>query len=355
VGHLGGFLTRFPTVSHAYLTKQAVSEQITADLPAPTMPLSSWVRRFSLVVSTGAAIAASGCGGGSPSSPSPTTTTALTTTVVTSSTTTTTVPVIKPSAWINVAADVGWCGLRGAELTGQLLDSLSGPILLPGDAAYPNGSELDFANCFNPFWGRHKGRTYPVPGNHEYYTAGAAPFFAYFGANAGPPGLGYYSMEIGSWLVIAMNSTLPIGDGSAQLAWLRSTLAANPVKCTLAFWHHPRFSSAQNGDNSMMSAAFRALYEANADLIIAGHDHVYERMAPTDPDGRPDMNRGVRQFTVGTGGAALYNFTSMKMASEVRASVWGVLRLQLKEDGYDFEFHPVQGESFRDAGSGQCH
>ena len=308
-----------------------------------------------MVVSTGVAIVTLACGGGSPSSPSPTTTTASATTSVPPGTTTTTVPVIKPTVSISAAADVGWCGLRGADLTGQLLDTLPGPILLPGDVAYPDGREQDFANCYNPFWGRHKSRTFPVPGNHEYHATGAEPYFAYFGANAGPPGLGYYSMEIGSWLVVAVNSNIAIGDGSAQLAWLRTTLATTPVKCTLVFWHHPRFSSAQNGDNHSMAAAFRTLYEANVDVLIAGHDHVYERMAPVDPDGRPDVSRGIRQFTVGTGGAALYNFTSVKSASEVRASVWGVLRMQLKADGYDFEFLPVQGESFRDAGSGQCH
>ena len=160
---------------------------------------------------------------------------------------------------------------------------------------------------------------------------------------------------MGPWLVIGLNSNIPIGEGSAQLQWLRSTLASNPVKCTLAFWHHPRFSSGQNGDNSFVSAAFRALYDANADVVMAGHDHLYERMAPIDPDGRSDPARGIRQFTVGTGGASLYSFTNIKPTSEARASVWGVLRLNLRADGYDFEFLSVPGEPFRDAGSGQCH
>jgi 3',5'-cyclic AMP phosphodiesterase CpdA len=256
---------------------------------------------------------------------------------------------------VSAAADVGWCGLRGAELTGRMLDSLPGPILLPGDVAYPDGTATDFANCYDPFWGRHRDRTFPVPGNHEYHSPGAAPYFAYFGPNAGPPGLGYYSREMGPWLVVALNSNIPIGEGSAQLQWLRSTLAFNPVRCTLAFWHHPRFSSGPNGDNRSVSDAFRALYEAQVDLLLVGHDHLYERMVPFDPDGRPDPVRGIRQFTVGTGGAQLYGVASVKPTSESRASVWGVLRLNLWTDGYDFEFLSVPGESFRDAGSGQCH
>ena len=256
---------------------------------------------------------------------------------------------------ISVAGDVGWCGLKGAELTGRMLDTLPGPILLLGDVAYPDGTTANIYDCFDPFWGRHRSRTFPIPGNHDYHTRGALPYFEYFGANAGPFGLGYYSLEMGPWLVIGLNSTIDIGDGSPQLQWLKSTLAANPFKCTLAFWHYPRFSSAQNGDNTSVAQALRALYDANADLVLNGHDHVYERMAPTDPDGRVDLARGIRQFTVGTGGASLYSFPTVKPASEARASVWGLLRLTLRTDGYEFEFMSVPGESFRDSGSGQCH
>jgi 3',5'-cyclic AMP phosphodiesterase CpdA len=236
-----------------------------------------------------------------------------------------------------------------------MLDTLPGPILLPGDVAYPDATAEDFAKCYDPFWGRHRDRTFPVPGNHEYHAPGPGAYFAYFGPNAGPPGLGYYSREMGPWLVIGLNSNIPAGEGSAQLQWLRSTLQANPVKCTLAFWHHPRFSSGQNGDQTVMADAVRVLYEANADLVLNGHDHLYERLAPYNPEGRSDPARGIRQFTVGTGGGLLYSFTGIKAISEARASVWGVLRLNLRADGYDFEFLPVPGEAFRDSGSGQCH
>jgi hypothetical protein len=232
---------------------------------------------------------------------------------------------------------------------------LPGPIIVPGDIAYPDGSANDFAKCFDPFWGRHRSRILPSPGNHEYHSPGAAPYFQYFGAAAGPPGFGYYSAEVGPWTVISINSNLPSGEGSAQMQFLRNVLATEKTRCTLAFWHHPRFSSGPNGDNASMADVVRVLYDANVDLMVVGHDHLYERMAPFDPTGRHDAARGIRQFTVGTGGATLYQFASVKPISEARASVWGVLRLTLGAEGYDWEFIPVPGNSFRDAGSGQCH
>jgi hypothetical protein len=292
--------------------------------------------------------ASTGCGGSSGSSGTPP--------VPTPPTSPTPVPPTPvPPVTISAAGDVGWCGLKGAELTGRLLDTLPGPILLPGDVAYMDGSEKDFANCFDPHWGRHKSRIFPVPGNHDYVTAGGAPYYAYFGSNAGPPGQGYYSMAIGAWHVVGLNAVIPIGEGSPQLAWLRSDLTEHPSKCTLVFWHYPRFSSAKNGDNGFVGPALRVIYEAGADVLLAGHDHVYERMMPVNPEGHPDAARGIRQFTVGTGGAELYGFTNVKSISEVRASVWGVLRLTLAADGYDWDFISVPGESFRDFGTAQCH
>ncbi len=319
--------------------------------------LRSVVRRLAFAACCLGVVFAPGCGGGARSSASsptgPTTPTPAPTPTPTPTPNPTPTPT--PAGTLSAAGDIGWCGLKGAELTGQLLDSLPGPILVLGDVAYMDGSEKDYANCYEPHWGRHKARTFPVPGNHDYVTANAAPYFAYFGANAGAPGLGYYSTTLGAWHLVGLNTIIPIGEGSAQLAWLKQDLAANPAKCTLAYWHHPRYSSGQNGDSSFVGAALRVLYDAGVEIVLNAHDHVYERMTPVDPDGRPDAAKGVRQFTVGTGGAKLYSFTSTKSMSDARAAVWGVLRLTLASDGYEWEFLAVPGESYRDSGFGHCH
>jgi hypothetical protein len=252
--------------------------------------------------------------------------------------------------------DIGMCGYAEVAETAKIVDGLPGVIAILGDIAYMDGTERDFQECFHPFWGRHVPRARPVPGNHEYGRPNptAAPYFAYFGAAAGPVGQGWYSYEAGDWLVIALNSVLPIGDGSAQLGWLRSTLSANQHKCALAYWHHPRFSSGKNGDNPYMGAAWRVLDEAGVDVALSAHDHLYERMAPQDADGRFN-ERGIRQFIVGTGGAYLYDFPGVKANSEARGNVHGVLRLNLRADGYDWEFVPIAGKNYHDAGSGLCY
>jgi 3',5'-cyclic AMP phosphodiesterase CpdA len=238
-------------------------------------------------------------------------------------------------------------------MTARLLDVIQGTVFTAGDNAYPDGTEAEFAACYDPTWGRHKRRTRPSPGNHDYRTEGAAGYFAYFGANAGPPGLGYYSYRAGAWLVLSLNSAIRAHDGSAQLTWLRATLAEQPTRCALAYWHHPLFSSGPNGDHAFMRDMWRVLQEAGVEVAVTSHDHLYERFAPQDDRGRPDP-RGIRQFVVGTGGARLYEVHTIKANSEVRASAYGVLKLTLKADGYDWEFVPVEGESFRDFGTGQC-
>jgi hypothetical protein len=254
------------------------------------------------------------------------------------------------------AGDIGWCGVPGAELTAGLLDQIGGTVITLGDNAYLSASAKDYAECYDPWWGRHKGRTRPVPGNHEYETPGAAGYFSYFGASAGTPGQGYYSYRRGAWQIVALNSEISAFPGSPQLEWLRSELAANPTRCTLAYFHTPVFGSGSNGGNPHMQATWAVLYGAGADVILNGHNHSYERFAPQDPDGRPDAARGIRQFTVGTGGAPLTSMPNAAANSEVRNnSTWGVLKLTLLADGYDWEFVPVPGGAFTDRGTATCH
>ena len=251
------------------------------------------------------------------------------------------------------AGDIAACD-NNSQATARILDVTGGTVFTLGDNAYFHGSREDFRNCHEPTWGRHKARTRPVAGNHDYESPGAAPYFEYFGANAGPAGLGYYSFDVGAWHAIALNSNIAADAGSTQAAWLRAELAFHPPsRCTIAYWHHPVFSSGPNGDSAHMREIWRILYDAGADVVMNGHDHLYERFAPQDADGRPDRNRGIRQFTAGTGGAPLYQPGTPRPNSEVRISAFGILKLTLVSDGYEWEFAPVSGA--RDAGTGTCH
>jgi acid phosphatase type 7 len=253
------------------------------------------------------------------------------------------------------AADIAECGSRGAELTAQLLDRMEGTVFTAGDNAYPSGTAENFRDCYGPTWGRHRSRTRPAPGNHEYDSAGAGPYFQYFGSRAGPPGLGYYSYEIGAWYVLSLNSEIGFEAGSAQLQWLRAELSRRQVRCVAAFLHRPLFSSGQHGDQPQMSEVWRVLYEFGVEVVVAGHDHHYERFAPQDATGRFDASRGIRQFIVGTGGAGLRSIGSPRPNSEVTGVSWGVLALTLDDGSYRWEFVPAESGGVRDAGSGQCH
>ncbi len=239
--------------------------------------------------------------------------------------------------------------------TAALLDSAPGVVFTLGDNAYPNGAAQDFANCYAPTWGRHKSRTRPTPGNHDYKTAGAAGYFQYFGASAGDPSKGYYSFDLGSWHIIALNSVVAIGPGSAQIAWLQSDLAAHQTTCTLAYWHYSLFSSGQYAVPAMRTA-WQVLYDAGADVVLSGHDHFYERFGPQSPAGQLDSASGIRQFVVGTGGDYQQPFLPPAPNSEVRNNqTWGILRLSLHENRYHWEFIPVAGRTFSDSGTTFCH
>jgi hypothetical protein len=240
-----------------------------------------------------------------------------------------------------------------SEATARLLDSIGGTVFTLGDNAYFHGTREEFRDCYDPTWGRHKGRTRPVPGNHEYESPGAGPYFEYFGPNAGPSGLGYYSFEVGSWHAVALNSNISVSAASAQGQWLRNDLAASATRCTIAYWHHPLFSSGPDGPSPRMRDFWRTLHEAGAEVVLSGHDHLYERFAPQDADGGLDPLRGIRQFVAGTGGAVLYPTGAARSNSEARVSAFGVLRLTLRSDGYDWEFTSVSGP--RDSGTGSCH
>jgi acid phosphatase type 7 len=260
-----------------------------------------------------------------------------------------------PQAVLAGAGDIGVCGSPAVAATSLLLDRIQGIVFTTGDHAYPSGSAADFRDCYDPHWGRHRARTRPTPGNHDYQTAGGAEYYSYFAGNAGPPGVGYYRYSAGPWVVISLNSEVPVGPGSAQLQWLRAELASGTSPCAMAYWHRPLFTSGPNGPNLELREIWRTLYEFGIDLVVTGHDHLYERFAPQDPDGRLDRARGIRQITVGTGGAALYTPITSAANTEAIGLSHGILMLTLSSGSYRWEFLPVPGSSFTDSGIGQCH
>lgn len=232
-------------------------------------------------------------------------------------------------------------------------------MLTLGDNVYDRGTADEFARCYDPSWGRHRERTRPAPGNHDYGNGRAVAYYDYFGKAAGEPNKGWYSFDVGGWHLVALNSNCAIvggcGAGSEQERWLRADLAAHPGRCTLAYWHHARFSSGLHGNNDVTAGLWRALEDAGADVVLTAHDHDYERFSPLSPDGRPVQAGGIRQFVVGTGGRSLYPFRAPVAGSEVRsAATFGVLMLSLRETGYDWRFLPVAGSKFTDGGSGSC-
>jgi 3',5'-cyclic AMP phosphodiesterase CpdA len=245
--------------------------------------------------------------------------------------------------------------------TARLLAKLHPAVVLTlGDNQYENGTLAKFRRSYDPSWGKIKGRIRPAPGNHDYRAPGAAGYFAYFGARAGRRSRGYYSFNLGGWHLIALNSECThvggCGKGSRQERWLRADLAAHPARCTLAYWHKPRFSSGMHGNDATYTAFWRALYRAGAEVVLVGHDHDYERFALQTPQGRLDRARGIRQFVVGTGGKTHYGFRTIRANSQVRNSgTFGVLRLTLRTSGYDWRFVPEPGKRFTDTGHGTCH
>ncbi|HEX4805710.1 MAG TPA: metallophosphoesterase [Conexibacter sp.] len=227
-----------------------------------------------------------------------------------------------------------------------------------GDLQYERGSLADFRASFDRTWGRFGRLLHPAAGNHEYGTPGAAGYFATFpSGRAGRPGEGWYAYALGSWHVVVLNANCDIvgcGAGSPQQRWLAADLAAHRARCTLAYWHQPRFSSGLHGSDAALAPLWRTLQQAGADVVLSGHDHDYERFAPQDADGRLDRRHGVVQFVVGGGGRSLYPIPRAAPNSRARASTFGVLRLTLGRGAYAWRFVGAAGGRFHDAGAARC-
>jgi hypothetical protein len=261
------------------------------------------------------------------------------------------------------AGDIAWCGnLMGAEATAKLIDQIPGTVFAAGDLAYNAGTWEEFQNCYQPTWGRFKDRTRPAPGNHDFNGSG---YFRYWGDAAGDPKKAYYSYDLGDWHIVVLNTNCSAralegcGEGSPEEVWLREDLAAHADACIVAYGHHSLFSSGilpSHATHPELRAFWKDLYHAHADLILAGHEHSYERFAPQNPDGQLDEKNGIRQIVVGTGGKSHTPLGFAAANSEVRNSdTFGVLRLTLSEKSYKWEFVPQAGMTFRDSGEGTCH
>lgn len=266
-----------------------------------------------------------------------------------------------PPAVLMAAGDIADCrgttaAASGAASTAAIVAAEpAATVAALGDTSYPAGAAEEYRDCYGPTWGPFLARTRPAPGNHEYGTPEAAGYFTYFGSLAGPDRRGYYAYDLGAWRVYALNSNVDAARNSPQELWLRADLAANPRRCILAYWHHPLYSSGPHGGSAKMADAWQALQAAGADLVLAGHDHTYERFAPQDHAGAADPARGMRQFVIGTGGAGLYAFGTPRPNSEARiADTLGVVRFTLREDAYQWEFIPATAAGQRDSGQAQC-
>lgn len=248
------------------------------------------------------------------------------------------------------------CGRPAVAQTARIVAGIEGEVILAGDLAYPQGSAIDYRDCFNPSWGIFRQRWHPVPGNHEYDSAGAIPYFNYFGEAAGTDATGYYAFDAGDWLILMLNSNtaqVPATRGSAQYEFVRAQLQAQRTPCTMAVWHHPLFTSGPNGANPPMRDMWALLEQSRAEVIVNGHDHLYERFGRQTSDGRPDVLNGIRQFTIGTGGADLYNFVRTAANSEERIRRHGVVKFTLRPAQIDWEFHGIDG-SIVDRGLDTC-
>lgn len=270
------------------------------------------------------------------------------------------------------AGDIAACTQENDEKTAALLDKVVATgaeggvetvVFTAGDNAYENGTLEEFEQCYGPSWGRHKERTRPATGNHEYATGNADGHFQYFGEAAGEPGAGYYSFDLGTWHIIVLDTgdhcqIVTCAVGSAQEEWLRADLAEHQAFCTLAIWHDPLFTSGPRAGSARFLVPFwRALYEHGAEVIVNGHEHNYERFAPQTGDGVLDTAHGIRQFVVGTGGNGHRSLDVPHAPhSEVADdTTYGVIQLTLHPTGYDWRFIPIAGATFQDSGRGECH
>lgn len=262
------------------------------------------------------------------------------------------------------AGDIAGCDSDGDEATAVVIDRVIADaeetvVYTTGDNAYNDGSTANFSQCYEPSWGRFKDFTRPAAGAREYRTSGAGPHFSYFGDAAGTPGEGWYSYDLAGWHIIVLNANCEeiggCGLDSIQGAWLQEDLAANDVSCTLAYWHDPVFSSKEAGGNPDLGVFYDLLNEADVEVVINGDDHYYERFTPQDSSGE-DLDEGLRQFTVGTGGHSLAEFGPPASNSVVRYNEgFGVLVIELLTGGYEWEYITVDGAIFNDRGTDECH
>ncbi len=224
-----------------------------------------------------------------------------------------------------------------------------------GDLQYPSGSLKAFWSSYHPTWGRLKDRTRPVPGNHEYQTDDAAGYFDYFGRRAGDRSKGYYSFDIGAWHFIALNSERDTGAAGAQVAWLKRDLRAHRNRCVAAYFHTPRWSNGELHGNSTTVAPFiEALYVANAELVLSGHDHNYERFYPLNPSGGRDDDRGIVQIVSGLGGKSQRGVDPGSNTAAANNSSFGYSRLILHDRSAEISYVSAVG-SYSDSTTLRCH
>ncbi len=265
-------------------------------------------------------------------------------------------PAPDPESLVYVTGDIGQCG-GAADKTAALIDRTRGVVVATGDLAYPNGTDLDFANCYDPDYGVFKDITFPVPGNHEY-NSDALAYFAYFGDRVGTPASPWYAVDIGAWRFYMLNSNCSriggCGVGSPQYTWLAGQLSADQPRCTAAVWHHPRWSSGAHGPDANTSPLYSLLADHGADLLLTGHEHNYERFARLNATGQPDPV-GIREFVVGTGGQSLRAIPGLAEGSEVRLNdSHGVMLLTLGATGFTWRFQPTEPTGGTDTGSEAC-
>jgi hypothetical protein len=263
------------------------------------------------------------------------------------------------------AGDIAECEHQGDEATARILGEYPNATIAPlGDNAYQKGTLEDYEDCYGPSWGKFEDRTRPATGNHDHSTKNAQGYWDYFGSRGGPYDEYYYSYDLGDWHVVVLNSDCwRIGGcepDDPQIQWLRRDLQRHASVCTLAYWHRPPFSSGRYGDpenTARVLPLWATVNEEGVDLVLTGHEHSYERFVPMNAEGDRDDEGGVRLIVAGTGGGNLRQFKYDPLpTTEIRNDdTWGVLKLTLNPAGYDWEFLPVAGKSFRDSGSGTCH
>lgn len=261
------------------------------------------------------------------------------------------------------AGDIALCDQVGDSHTASTTQALlqqypDAAVFTAGDNAQVNGAMIEYTHCFQETWGQFLDRIHPSPGNHDWYTDQGAPYFTYFGAAAGEPGLGYYSYDLGAWHIVSLNSNcdfIDCGSDSAQARWLKADLQTHPTLCTLVYWHHPLWDSGTVEISTGAKYFWQIASDAGADIVVNGHDHHYERFTPLNRDGKPDPN-GIRPFILGTGGAWLFVLNDSLPITEMRNNTThGVMLFTLYEDHYEWDFVPSEPVYFQDSGSGVCH